>query len=344
MMHPLLKFFGILTAVTLLAACGKHETHPPGEPVDLPAVRARVAPVSSDEAAAQIPITGIVRAADRAVIAPKVMGAIRAFPVTLGQEVRKGELLVSIEAAEIETKLTQAQTQLRQARRDLEREQRLFEKEASTEEGVSNLADRVALMEAMVKEAEVMLGYTTINAPFDAIVSRIHSDEGSLTSPGQPLLELEGRGGFEIEANIPESLFSRPPIGTQFQASLPTSNTTFAVAVKEVASGFDDKSRTIKVRFTIPDDTPVLAGQFARIAVPGAERAKLMVPARAVSRQGQMDQVFVYEEGRAHLRLVRAGAQFGQFVEILSGLDAGETVVVEPETPLTDGQPVEIVQ
>lgn len=339
-----LKLITLPLTAFLLAACGSHETHPPKEKVELPAVQAKLYQISSDETVAQVQITGVVRPADQAVIAPKVMGTIREFPVNLGQSVKKGQLLASIDAAEIDAKVTQAQTQLRQARRDLEREQRLLEKEASTEEGVRNLEDRVTLMEAMVKEAEVMLGYTQIKAPFEGTVSRVYADEGSLAAPGHPLLELEASGGFEIEANIPESLFTRPKEGTRFQASLPSSNTTFPVTVKEVSPSFDDQSRSIKVRFAVPGETEVLAGQFARISLPSAERTRILAPMKALSKLGQMERVFVNEAGHARLRLVRTGAQFEDFVEILSGLDAGETVVVDPAHPLADGQPLTIIQ
>lgn len=292
----------------------------------------------------RIEVTGVVQASDRATIAPKVMGTIRSIPVDLGQTVKKGDLLVKIEAAEISAKVLQAEAQLTQANRDLAREKLLLEKGASTEEIVDNLTDRVAIMEALVQEARVMFGYTDLRAPFDGSVSRIYSGEGSLSAPGMPLLELQGREGFEVEASIPESLVGDLEIGAAYSVELPSSEGRFEALLKEVSSGFDVSSRTVAVRFSLPSGAPARAGQFAKIQVLGASRDAIVVPEAAVSRIGQMERLFVVRGGVAELRLVKTGVRFDGKVEIVAGLDAGEPVVVKSEVALVEGQALTLVR
>ena len=309
-----------------------------------PPVKASIAKVISEDSPTRVEISGVVRAADLASIAPKVMGNISAFPVNLGQRVEKGDLLAKIDAAEIAARVSQARTQLSQAQRDLKREQGLLAKEASTAEMVRNLEDRVSMMEAMLTEAQAMLTYTEIRAPFAGLVSRIYADEGSLASPGMPLLELEGNNGFEIEAGIPESLMSGLALGSRFKAHLPSKQSAFEVVVTEVSPGSDNQSRSVKVRFKVPAEVDVRAGQFARITVEGAKRSKILVPQTAVSKLGQMERVFVLEDDHAVLRLVKTGAMSDSLIEVVSGLDADEWVVAEAAQPLTDGQPLEVTQ
>lgn len=329
----------------LLISCGKNELQQTGaSKSELPRIKATVKQVVVEESPARVEISGVVRAKDRASIAAKVMGTISSFPVNLGQRVGKGDLLVRIEAAEIEAKITQADTQLRQAQRDLQREQSLLAREASTAETVRNLEDRVSLMEASVQEAKAMLAYTKIRAPFDGTISRIYSDEGSLAAPGVPLMEMEGDNGFEIEAGIPESLMAGQSLGSRFWAKLPTSNLTFEVTTVEISSGSDDQSRTVKVRFSIPSEVRARTGQFARMILEGAPRTRIMVPDAALSKRGQMESVIVVKDDRAELRLVKTGAGADGLVEVLSGLDAGEWIVVTSSTPLTDGQPLEVAR
>lgn len=344
-MNHRLNFLIVIGVGLVLTSCSKHEATPSSKGrVELPVVKATVSPVVAENLPTQVEVTGAVRAVDRASIAPKVMGSISSFPVKLSQRVEKGELLVKIDAAEIGAKVSQAQTQLSQAKRDLLREQSLLEKDASTSEMVKNLKDRVDLSEAMVTEALAMLSYTEIRAPFAGSISRIYADEGSLASPGIPLLELEGNTGFEIEAAVPESLMVGQKIGARFQASLPPSASSFEVVVTEVSPGSDNQSRSVTVRYALPSEVEARVGQFARITLEAANRSKILVSGQAVSKLGQMERVFVAENGRASLRLVKTGAISGQLVEIVSGLDADERVVVEATQPLLDGQPLEVTR
>lgn len=330
-------------AALLLSACGGGgdagaRTSGP----DLPTVAVRVAPVEERDLPILIEVSGVARSSQRASVAPKVMGTISEFPVALGQSVKQGELLVKIDAAEIMARVMQAETQLSQARRDLQRERSLLEKGASTAEIVNNLQDRVTLMEARVEEAEVMRGYTEIRAPFDGRVARKLSDAGSLAAPGAPLLELEGSGGFEIEAAIPESLARGLTLGAGFSVELPSSQSRFEATLTEVSSGIDAASRSVTARFAVPEGVAARAGQFAKLTVEGPVHRRLMAPLSAVSSFGQMQRVFVAREGKAQLRLVKTGAQREGTVEIVSGLDAEESVVVESDQTLRDGQPLEI--
>ncbi len=332
-----------VVALLFMSACSKHE----GETVAksraaLPAVKVEVAEAVGSELPVRVVVTGVVQASDRAAIAPKVMGTIVSIPVDLGESVKAGDLLVKIEAAEISAKVLQAQAQLTQASRDLERERSLLKKGASTSEIVKNLTDRATIMEAMVQEAKVMLSYTEVRAPFDGSVSRIYFDEGSLSAPGMPLIELQGNGGFEVAVSVPESLVGNLEIGSAYGVVLPSSSGHFEAVLKEVSSGFDVSSRTVAARFSLPVDAPARSGQFAKLELLGAARSAIVVPANAVSRVGQMERVFVERNGSAELRLVKTGASYDAKVEIVSGLDAGESVVVKSEAELVEGQPLSI--
>lgn len=344
-MNYISKLLIILWTGLFMVSCTKHESdQSSNRGPELFRVKVSLLNVVEDESPTLVEVSGVVRANTRASIAPKVMGSISNFPIKLGQAVKKGDLLVEINAPEIREKVSQAQTQLRQAQRDLTREQSLFDKEASTAETVRNLEDRVAMMESMVTEAEAMLAYTEIRAPFDGSVSRIYADEGSLAAPGMPLLELDGTSGLEIEAGVPESLISGQIEGDRFQAYLPSSNSAFEATVVEVSSASNDQSRSVKVRFSIPANIQARPGQFARIQLEGSNRSKIMVPVNAISKLGQMERVFVAVEDHALLRLVKTGATEGQQVEVLTGLDAGEWIVVDSTETLTDGQPLEVTK
>lgn len=358
----LLPLFGLV----LLAGCGKHLAPDSVEP-ELPAARVRVATARITHAPVLIETTGTVRPVQRASLSAKVMGAIEELPITLGQSVHAGDVVARIGAGEISARVLQAKSQLNVARRDLERERDLLAKGASTADMVKGLEDRLALTQAMVGEAEAMLAYTTLRAPFDGVVARKLANPGDLAAPGMPLMEIEGTGAFEVEAALPDSLADKLAVGTELSVSVPVANVTFAGNVAEISSAADPSAHTVLAKITVPSGTAVRSGQFARLQIPGAVVPTLLVPASAVSTIGQIERVFVAERNaatvdapkttnsrqasapgssRATLRLIRTGAVRGpagqQHVEILSGVDDGEQVVVEPPAGLRDGQLLEI--
>lgn len=168
-------------SLALLSGCAKHEA--PGPATALPSARVHLALVEATDRPALTEVTGTIRPVQRAQLAAKVMGTISEIPVTLGQNVAAGDLLVKISAGEITARLAQAQAQLNVARRDLERERELLGKGASTAVMVRGLEDRFTMTQAMVQEAEVMLSYAEVRAPFAGVVARKPVNVGDLASP-----------------------------------------------------------------------------------------------------------------------------------------------------------------
>lgn len=330
-----------LLAVALLAGCSKTPAED-SSATTLPPVAVHVAPVTAVDLPVPTAITGTVRAAQRATIAAKVMGTVAELPVALGQRVPAGELLARISASEIDARLAQARAQLSVATRDLERERALLAKGASTQELVRNLEARFSGAEALVREAETMLGYTELRAPFAGVVARKFVDAGDLATPGQPLLGLDGLDDFQIEAAVPDSLVAPLAIGQRLAVTIAATDRELAGSIVEISSAADAAARAVSIKIALPAGSDVRAGQFARVALPGAPARTLLVPASAVSRVGQIERVFVVgPENRTRLRLVKTGAVRGGRIEILSGLDASEIVIVAPPAELREGQVVE---
>lgn len=337
-LRPLLP---LAAALALQAGCSRHDASS-DTAATLPSVRVRIVTVRVETIPAPTEITGAVRPVRRATLAARLMGSIEEMPVTLGQRVRAGDLLVRIGAGEMSARLAQAQAQLGQAAFDLRRERDLLTKNASTADIVQNLETRVALSEAAVREAETVLGYAVVRAPFDGVVEHKFADLGDLASPGLPLLEVEGVDSFQVEADIPDSLSGGLKIGAPANISIPSAGVSFAAPLTELSSAADAAAHTVTARFAVPAGAAASSGQFARVQVAGAPVRMLLVPAEAVSRDGQMERVFV-EDGdhRSVLRLVRTGAAIGGRVEILSGVDDGERLVVSPPAGLREGQSLE---
>ncbi|HRE08327.1 MAG TPA: efflux RND transporter periplasmic adaptor subunit [Opitutaceae bacterium] len=329
-----------LLAVVLVAGCARPE-HAASTQASLPPVRVRLAPVVVEQLPLLTDVTGTVRPVRRAVLAARVMGAISDRPVTLGRRVAAQDLLVKIVSEDAAARVTQARAQLNAARRDLDRETELLAKGASTAETVRNLQDRFTGSEAQLREAEIQLGFTEIRAPFDGVVSRTWVNTGDLAAPGQPLVEVEGIGDFEIEASVPESLAAA--LTPNAPLACDVAGTRFSAVLREVSSAADAATRSIGVKLAVPAGVAVRSGQFVRIQIPGSPVRVVLIPTEALSPRGQMERVFVAGEGNlAVLRLVRTGGVRGARTEVLSGLDEGERVVLAPPASLQEGQSLEV--
>ena len=307
-------------------------------------VTVSVALVREQEIPAMTEVVGTLQAAERAAIAAKVTGVITRMPVVLGSTVKAGDLLVAISAEEISARLNQAEAQLAQAKRNLDREQNLLQKNAATSETVKSMLDLHAIAQAGYREAKTMLGYTTITAPFDGVVTRKNVSNGDLATPGTVLLQIENNRKLQVATAVPESLVLHIRTGDTLLVKIPSAAVVAQGTVAEIAPAIDPNSRTAPVIIDLPPDPNLRTGQFARVLLPGKEGKALLIPTPAIAPSGQMDRVFVVEANKASLRLVRTGMTLNGQTEILSGLNPGETVVTTNNQRLVNGQLLQIIQ
>ena len=284
---------------------------------------------------------GTVQSKLRAIIEANVSGRIEKMLVAPGQRVKAGDLLAQLDALEIKARLDQSAATREQVARDLERVRALVSQNAVSRQEFETTESRYRVAVAAVTEAETMLGYTKVTAPFDGVVTRKRADVGDLAAPGRALLEINDPASLRVEAAVPESLIHRIRLNDQLDVRAADAGVAIRGVVSEIAPAADSGSRTFLVKLDLPANTGLRSGQFARVSVPLAETKSLFVPSTALVGRGQMELVFVVRTNRAELRLVKSGRRSGGEVELVSGLETGERVVIEGAEHLRDGQLVE---
>ena len=305
----------------------------------LPALAVRTAVAVEENLPVLVDAPATVRPADRATIAAKLTGTIAVLPVALGQAVAAGDVLVTLNAPEVAARLRQSQAQLAEAGRNTERVRTLVDKGVNAPESLRDAEDRQRFAEASVAEAEALVAFATLRAPFAGVITEKLALPGDLATPGQALLVLESTQRLRAEGFVPEQAGSALRRGDRLAVVLRDGELPVEGTIDEISSAADAASRSVLVKVELPAGL-ARSGQFARLLVPHGHAPALLVPAGAVTRFGQMERVFVVEENRALLRLVKTGrAQDGR-IEILSGLRAGERLVLDPPATLRDGQPV----
>ena len=342
-MNTKLKMMMGTAALMLLAGCGGHDTSEGVTTPKLsegPPIPAKVVKAEKVTRAAVEEVVGTVRSKQRAMVEAKVSGRLEQYLAAPGQVVKAGELLAQVDAREIAAKVDSAKAMLEQADRELARYRQLVEQNAVTRQELEAVEARQKVAAAQVSEAETMLGYTRVTAPFDGVVTRKLAEVGDLAMPGKPLAEVESPTGLRFEADLPEAILDRVKMGQKLKVTVGGVSET--AEVSEIAPIADAVSRTFRVKMDLPDSERLRTGQFGRVAVPVAEAQVLAVPVAAVLKRGQIEVVYVLQGGRAWLRLVKTGRSHDGMVELLSGVEHGEEVLAEAPARLEDGQQVEV--
>jgi len=286
-------------------------------------------------------VVGTARAKTRSTLETKVSGRITTLPVALGQPVNAGELVARLDAPEIVARRDQAEASLQQAERDWNRMAALFQQHSVTRAEYEAADTRRRVAEGAAAEAKAMLGYVELVAPFDGVVTKKWVEAGDLATPGKPLVTLEAPSELQLEADVPEAMASHVRREAHLVCRVDDVSGELAGVVSEIAPNADPGSRTFRVKLDLPSTPGLRPGQFVRIQVPVGESRSLRVPAAAVVQRGQLEILFVVANQHAQLRLAKTGRWFGNAVEILSGLDADDSVVVDGADRLSDGQPLE---
>lgn len=335
-MRPLTS---ILAAVALLFAGCSHHDNPAAAPALAP-VNVRTARVEAVALPLTQTLTATVRPLERATLAARVMGSITAADFAVGQTVKAGDLLLTLTAAEVPARLAQARAALAQAEREAAREASLVKQNATAAETALAAEDRRRIAAAAVSEAEALLAYTRITAPFAGTITQKFVNSGDLAAPGTPLLVVEASDQLRAEVQVPEA-FATLPLGTTVAIQLAPDTAPVSANLVEFSAAADPGTRTRLAKLALPSTSAARSGQFVRVLWPVGDTTALLIPSAALTTLGQMERVFVVStDSRAQLRLVKSGAVTGDRVAILSGLTAGETVVLAPAATLRDGQPV----
>lgn len=334
-MHRLL----IASASLILLLIGCRRTEPPTASPSDTNVPVRTVTVASERLPLFVSIPATIRPADRAVIAARLTGTISTLPWGLGQSVKAGETLLTLSAPEIEARVRQAQAQAAEATRATERERALVAKGVNPPDSLRDAEDRLRFSQAMLAEAEAMLTYATIRAPFDGVVTEKHLLPGDLATPGLPVLVVESTQHLRAEGNIPETLAAPLRLGDVLSVALDEPPATVAGTIEELSTASDTVGRSLLAKVALPAHA-FRSGQFVRLQIPAGNSTALLVPSNAVSLFGQMERIFIVEHGRAVMRLVKTGRIISERIEILSGVNTGETVVLAPPAALRDGSPV----
>jgi RND family efflux transporter MFP subunit len=198
----------------------------------------------------------------------------------------------------------------------------------------------VAQAESEAHAAESVASYARIVAPFDGRVIRRTVEPGSLVSPGMPLFVVEDTSRYQLEVTLPAEALNTVKKNDVARVQLDgLSEKSLAGKVAEIEAGADATSHTLKARVDLPKEAGVQSGMFGRAYFARGEKPALVIPRDSLVSRGQLRGIYVVDDaGLMHWRVVTLGKSTGEQVELLSGLNDGDAVVLNPGSQELDGK------
>jgi RND family efflux transporter MFP subunit len=306
--------------------------------------------------------SGSIATDQHADISTRMMGYVTNVHVKVGDNVSKGQLLVSINNTDIVAKegqvkagIIQAKAGLKNAEKDYNRFKTLFSLNSASQKELDDMTTRYEVAKAQLEAAQQMqnevnahLSYSNIRAPFSGTITGKYINNGDMANPGMPLVSLEAPGKFVATAMIPETEISNIQKGTAVQVLVKSTGTQLTGKVSEISNSARLTGGQYIVKINLDKtDTQLYSGMFVTTHFPVkiAHNTVVSVPKSVLVTRGELIGIYtVSQANTAILRWVRLGKTFGNDVEILSGLNQGETYITSAESNLYNGVKIAIKQ
>ena len=346
--------FSLLT--TFLFSCSGDKTK---DAKILPAVAATVKQVAGANSSKYVSASGKIEAENSANVSTRMMGYITSIKVKTGQKVSKGQLLATVNNTDLQAKraqteagITQAAAAYNSAKKDYDRFVVLLGQKSASQKEMDNVATQYEMAKAGLEAAKQMknevmaqFSYTNITAPFSGTITNTFVKEGDMANPGMPLVSLEGNTKLQAIVMVSESEISQIKNGMAADIMVKSIDKSFKGNVIEVSSSAKNTGGQYIVKLSLENtNESILSGMFANVVFPvekpnvTAKNTMILVPKQAIINQGQLNGIYTVNNDRiAILRWLRLGKTFGDQVEVLSGLSAGENYIVEAQSKLYNG-------
>lgn len=289
---------------------------------------------------------GQIEAVTETRIAAQVAGVIEQVKVKAGQEVKKGQLLLQVDAkqAQQQQRATQAQAdaaaaQLHALTQELERQKKLYAQNYISQGALERIeaeqratAAQFKALQAQAKAALAQSEFFEIRAPYDGVVIDVPAMQGDMAMPGMPLLTLYNPTALRIGVSVPLMVLAGHKLELE-QVSAWLGQRQLEVLSLQRLPTADVGSQSVRLRLALAEQD-LLPGQSVKVRIKrsaSAEEQRLYIPAAAVVRRAELTAVYVHSQqhNKALLRQVRLGESEGELVEVLSGLSEGEQVYLD---------------
>lgn len=287
-------------------------------------------------------LDGVVEAVRQATVSAQATGRVSSLLVKVGDKVRAGQVLATIDDRDTQTGVARSQAQVAQAEAELANAQANVQRTRDLRQQgfVSQAALDVAESQfkaaqagragagAGAQQARLAQSFTQVTAPFDGYVMETLAQAGDLAVPGKPVAVVYAPQPLRVVVQVPASMGAQARSAQRIELQVGVA--WIPPAGQQGVTAADPVSQTLTWKMDVPAAaaTQMLPGQQTRVRFVGGTAQRMVVPQAAVLRRGELTGVYVASDKGFVLKAVRLGAQHGDRVEVLAGLKAGDVVAV----------------
>jgi len=305
---------------------------------------AKTLKVSSQAEANVLSWQGTVRSRLAVKIAPKLNARILEIPVHPGDRLKKGEVIARLDDRDLRAAYNAAnaayraaQAQASQAKTEERRIIDLYSKQAVTRQNYDAVLAQAQSALALANQAadtaqqtKVLLGENVLYAPFDGVVGERLQEPGDMAMPNQPIITFLKPDDLRLEVAIADRCSAQLKLGMNVKVRIDAIGQTLTGTVDEISPEIDPQTRSQQLKVRLPNVNGLQQGQFANLELGcHPEQQALVIPKSSIVHYGQLQAVRVVDGQRLHIRHIRTGKDYGDQVQVLSGLHEGDTILLE---------------
>ncbi len=299
-----------------------------------------------------VELQGNVNTKQNLIIYPEYSGILTRVFVKDGQQVSKGQKLAKIDDGGLRQQITQLQIQADLAKTTFERQERLWNQKIGSEIQYLQAKSTYESQQEAVSQLQQQIGKTTVRAPFSGIIDDVITEQGSVVTIGQSqLFRIVNLEDMYIEINVPERYISSVIQGKDVLVDFPILGKKINAKVRQAGNFINPANRTFKIEVAVPNkDKTIKPNLTAKLKINDYTNEKVILIPQSIISENAEGQQYVYtikdkNENKASAKrvIIETGKTQGDYIEVLSGLQNGNEIIVEGARSVKDGQEVKIL-
>lgn len=290
----------------------------------------------------QVKLGGNLKPNEEVNLVAKYGGRIESIPVSIGDKVKEGQLLVRLESDALN--VIQAETNYIKSNDNFKRMEALFNQGAISKQQFEEAESALKVSKAAYDSAQLQQTHTVLKSPINGTVATKNMQVGEMASPSLPVVSVVDIGKVKLEINVTEAYINKIALGQKVEVNIPAAEGVFSATIKTISPVVNQQTKAYPVELVMENkDNKLKSGMYAEANLIVNHRKDILVAAqRALIERNSKVHVFVEKDGVVELREIEVGLKNGVEVEIVKGLAEGENIVTVGQETLINGDKVAV--
>lgn len=298
-----------------------------------------------------IDIQGNVDTKQNLIIYPEYSGVLSQVYVKSGQKVNKGQILARIDDGGLSNQLSQMETQAALAKTTFERQKNLWDKKIGSEIQYLQAKTNYESQMKSVAQMRAQLAKTVVKAPFSGIIDEVITEKGQVVGPGQQLMRIVNLSDMYVSANVPESFIGKIKVGAIVDVQVKSTGKMYQGKVRQIGNYINPNNRNFSIEVAVPNtDNLLRPNQVAVLKIEDYKKPNAILVPESIVTENAIGEKIIYivdtssKEPKAVKKTIEVGLTSGANIEVKSGLNKGDIIIIEGARSVQNGDAVEIIK